>query len=113
MNDPIGVITSISSPAPTAVLSQVDIRPPSTTADATRSEPGRPERGWQIEYDWRTSSPSMVARKRQVLPGQEGVLVTQLGRYLERHRHRLVGEPLDRADPQRVEPRPPAQARRE
>ena len=71
-NDPIGVITSISSPGATDELSHVDIRPPSTTAEATRSRPGppRPDRGWQIEYDCRTSSPSIVARSVRCCPGR-------------------------------------------
>ena len=72
VNDPIGVITSISSPAATDELSHVDIRPPSTTAEATRScpMPSRPDRGWQIEYDCRTSSPSIVARRVRCCPGR-------------------------------------------
>ena len=71
VNDPIGVMTSRTSPTCTTSLSHVDIRPPGTLAEATRSVPSRPAAclDWQIEYDWRTCSPLIVARMVRCCPG--------------------------------------------
>ena len=57
----------------------------------------------------RVRLPHVLAADRraqgEVLSGQERVLVPQLSRHRERHRHGLVGQPLDPGHVQRVEPR--------
>ena len=84
---------------------------PRPRAAATRSSPSRlgAARGdWQIEYDCRTSSPSIVARSVRCWPGSNANSSRSSSRHGERHRDGVVGEPLDRRDGQRVEPGPVA-----
>ena len=64
---PSGVITDSVSPTRGCSLAQLENAPPASRLMATRSSPSsRPE---QIEYDRRTSSPSMVVRSVRYWPG--------------------------------------------
>ncbi len=64
----MGAITSTVSPSANSVVAQVENRPPGMrlTPTVTRLPPG----AVQIEYERRTSSPSMTARSTRCWPGK-------------------------------------------
>ena len=67
MNDPAGGWTSIRSPGRTSRTSQPDMAPPGTSRTPIRG--GSPA-GEQIEYDRRSSRPSITRRRVSDWPGR-------------------------------------------
>src|SRR3982074_142627 len=66
---PVGDCTSITSPARTSCTSQLENKPPGISRTPTR---GRAPAGAQIEYERRSSRPSIVRLSVKECPGRKG-----------------------------------------
>ena len=98
---PIGGITSMRRARRSASLAHVENTPPGARLTAMRNGPSCTAE--QIEYERRTSSPSMSARSVRCWPWIEAERVAQRRRHVERDRDRVARLALDAATGQRME----------